>query len=77
MLALEYSPEDSDLNSTICILANSPALNFTEFSEDSAKVLGYQTRSKLIETRSKLDSVFKFSPHFVSKKQQRTQQTLE
>ena len=38
MLALEYSPKDSNVNSTVCVLSNSPALRFTEFKGDSEKV---------------------------------------
>ena len=62
MLALEYSPKDSNVNTTVCVMANSPAVKFAEFkgsSEnvsdtvdgvDSDTVLVYQSRSKYAKT---------------------------
>ena len=46
MLALEYSPKDSNVNSTVCVMANSPALKFKEFNGDTDDVLVYHSRSK-------------------------------
>ena len=46
MLAVEYSPKDSNVNSTVCVMATSRALKYTDFNGDSDEVLVYHSRSK-------------------------------
>ena len=46
MLALEYSPKDSNVNSTVCVMATSRALKYTDFNGDNDEVLVYHSRSK-------------------------------
>ena len=46
MLALEYSPKDSNVNSTVCVMATSSALKYTDFNGDNDEVLVYHSRSK-------------------------------
>ncbi|KAK3588393.1 hypothetical protein CHS0354_028970 [Potamilus streckersoni] len=44
MLCLEYSPVNSTSNDTICVVANSLALKYPEFDEESSKILTYERR---------------------------------
>ncbi|KAL3880394.1 hypothetical protein ACJMK2_032638 [Sinanodonta woodiana] len=46
MLCLEYSPENSTSNDTICVVATSLALTYPEFEEESSKILTYERRGK-------------------------------